>query len=184
VRSAAVAFLAALALIGCSGGGGRPAGSGSANPSGASASGGGSSSFDATNPPGGRLETANRSSDFKPGQCYTADGFVAAQSLEPTQLHAIGCDAPHRLEVDAVIQHPSAQSSAFPGAEALAAFTDDQCLEQFRSYVANLYEDSTLDIADIRPTERSWKAGDRTVVCLLYNQDFADLTGTVKGSGK
>jgi hypothetical protein len=160
------------------------------DPAPADAASGASSAFvttttvDVLHPPGGRVETAKRSAGFRPGQCYTADGFVAGQSLEPTQLHAIGCDAPHRLEVDAVLQHPSAPSTDYPGDEAVGTFADDQCLEQFRGYVGRRYEDSRLDIADIRPTHRSWNAGDRTFVCFVYDQDFNDLTGTVKGSAQ
>jgi hypothetical protein len=160
------------------------------NPAPASAASGASSAFvtsttvDVLHPPGGRLETAKRASGFGPGQCYTVDGFTAGQTLEPTQLHAIGCNAPHRLEVDAVLQHPSAPSISYPGDEAMAAFADDQCLEQFRGYVGRRYEDSNLDIADLRPTARSWNAGDRTFVCFVYDQDFNDLTGTVKGSAQ
>jgi hypothetical protein len=160
------------------------------DPTPANAASGASSAFvttttvDVTHPPGGRIETKDRSSGFGPGQCYTVDGFTAGQTLEPTQLHAIGCNAAHRLEVDAVLQHPSAPSTSYPGDEAIATFADDQCLEQFPGYVGRPYEDSKLDIADMRPTARSWNAGDRTFVCFVYDQDFNDLTGTVEGSAR
>ena len=168
-----------MGLLGCSDGGSPP------NPtarSGSPAASAPSTTFDVENPPGGRLESAQRSAGFKPRQCYTVDGFAAGQALEPTQLHAIACTAPHRLEVDAVLQHPAAASIAFPGEDALASFADDQCLAQFEGYVGQSYEQSSLDIADIRPTAKSWKAGDRNVVCLVYDQDFSDLTASVEGS--
>ena len=169
-----------MALLGCSDSG-KP--STPSAGSGASDRAATTTTVDVENPPGGRVETAQRSSGFAPGQCFTADGFVAGRTLEPTQLHPIGCEAPHRLEVDAVLHHPDSPAAAFPSSDALAAFADDQCLEQFRDYVGETYEESSLDIADIRPTSKSWKAGDRTVVCLVYDHDFADLTSTVKGSG-
>ena len=169
-------------MLGCSDGGSSPPDPSAR--SGSSTASAPSTTFDAGKPPGGRLESAQRSAGFKPSQCYTADGFAAGQPLEPTQLHAIACNAPHRLEVDAVLQHPSAPSIGFPGEDALASFADDQCLEQFAGYVGQSYERSTLDIAEIRPTERSWRAGDRTVVCLVYDQDFSDLTTSVEGSRK
>ena len=174
--------LAVTTMLGCTDGG--PAPSSPSALSGTSSPGASTSTIDVENPPGGRLESAQRSSGFKPSQCYTVDGFSAGQSLEPTQLHAIACNAPHRLEVDAVLQHPSAESIAYPGDDALASFGDDQCLDQFRGYVGETYERSSLDIADIRPTRKSWNAGDRTVVCFVYDQDFADLTASVKGSRK
>jgi hypothetical protein len=175
-----VVVLAVLVLLGCSDSGTSPRGPSTG--SGAASAGGTTSTIDVTDPPGGRNESAQRSAGFKLSQCFTADGFVAGRTLEPTQLHPIACDAPHRLEVDAVLQHPSPRSIGFPGAEALASFADDQCLAQFSDYVGQSYEQSSLDITDIRPTEKSWNAGDRTVVCFVYDQDFSDLTSPVKGS--
>ena len=179
--AATLLALATVGLLGCSDGASPPKPTARSGSSAASAP---STTFDAENPPGGRLESAQRSAGFEPSQCYTADGFAAGQPLEPTQLHPIACDAPHRLEVDAVLQHPSPASIAFPGDEALGSFADDQCLAQFAGYVGQSYEQSSLDIADIRPTAKSWKAGDRTVVCFVYDQDFSDLTASVKGSRK
>jgi hypothetical protein len=176
-----VGVAAIAGLLGCSDSKDPSTAPGASGPSTASAT---TTTFDATHPTGGRLESAARSAGFKPSQCYTVDGFTAGVSLEPTQVHAISCDVPHRLEVDAVLQHPSAKSSPYPGADALGSFAEDQCLEQFRGYVGRSYDVSGLDITDIRPTERSWNAGDRTVVCFVYDQDFNDLTGSVKGSNR
>jgi hypothetical protein len=175
-----VGAFAVVGLLGCSDSGSSPRGPSAA--SGASSAGGTTTSIDVTDPPGGRKESADRAAGFRPSQCFNADGFVAGRTLEPTQLQPIACDAPHRLEVDAVLQHPSPKSIGFPGEDAMAAFADDQCLSQFSDYVGQSYEQSSLDITDIRPTERSWSRGDRTVVCLVYDQDFSDLTASVKGS--
>jgi hypothetical protein len=171
--------VAVLALLGCSDSGSSPRDPAA---SGAASAGGTTTTIDVTDPPGGRKESADRSAGFRPSQCFNADGFVAGMTLEPTQLLPIACDAPHRLEVDAVLQHPSPRSIEYPGADALASFADDQCLAQLADYVGQTYELSSLDIADIRPTEKSWNRGDRTVVCLVYDQDFSDLTASVKGS--
>jgi hypothetical protein len=75
-------------------------------------------------------------------------------------------------------------AAACPGDEAVDEAADAECLPVFDKYVGTPYDDSALFFTVIRPSESTWREGDRTVVCALSEEDESEMTGSAKGSGR
>lgn len=56
------------------------------------------------------------------------------------------------------------------------------CLARFEAYVGTPYAISSLRVSARRPTPDTWAAGDRTVVCSVYDGDLEPLTGSIRAS--
>ncbi len=103
-------------------------------------------------------------------------------TLEYTDLPVVGCEEPHDNEVYHLFDVPG--SAAYPGNEEIADLTGDGCFEAFEAYVGKPYTQSNLLILPIPPSEASWEAGDREVVCAVYDGERTELTGSVRGSAR
>ena len=114
------------------------------------------------------------------GTCFNDAADEGA--LDYTELAVVGCDEPHDNEVYHLFDAPG--DGAYPGNEEIATVTQQGCLEAFEPYVGKPYTESSLLILPIPPTEVSWDAGDREVVCAVYDADRAELTGSMRGSAR
>lgn len=90
---------------------------------------------------------------------------------------AIPCEEPHDLEVYAALDLPDGE---YPGEEVYEQ-ADLECVEEFEIFTAESYEESPLDFLSITPNEEGWEAGDREVICLLYDVAGEKLTGSARG---
>lgn len=118
------------------------------------------------------------------GQCFDVDVFQSGVPIDPNGMHLSLCARPHQHEVIATFVYPDAPRAPWPGVDVLDAWASDHCVEAFPAYVGIEYDRSHLDVATVRPNERSWKDGDRAVACAVHDVDFALLTGSVKGTAK
>lgn len=118
--------------------------------------------------------------DLQVGDCYdepdTTEGLLSV-ALVP-------CSGPHESEVFAVLTYPADEGEAYPGAEVVEAYGSEQCMgEAYAEYVGQEYDLSSLFAATLLPSEESWtRAGDREVVCVVYDHD-GPLVGSPEGSG-
>lgn len=117
------------------------------------------------------------------GDCFDAPSLQAGIPLDPMPLALVLCSDPHQYEVYGIVAHPSSAKLDFPGTDSLKSWASDQCLSRFGDFVGKPYDQSTLDFTAVLPTEDTWKDGDRKAACLLYQVDFAELTGSVRNSG-
>jgi hypothetical protein len=170
--ASAAALLLSVATACSGGGGGRtdPA-SGVVNPFGGAAS-------------GATPTTSAVRTELRVGQCFDVDAFRSGVPIDPRGVHLSLCAGPHQHEVVATFSYPDAANAPWPGADVLDAWAADHCIGAFAGYVGVDYQRSRLDLATVRPDERSWKDGDRAVACAAHDVDFALLTGSVKGSAK
>jgi hypothetical protein len=118
------------------------------------------------------------------GQCGDVPQFRVGGALDPARLDEVSCDQPHDVEVGAVFDHPASPDTAYPGEAPVDDFAFDQCVRRFQEYVGSAYETSTLDLVVVAPGEDGWDDGDRRIACVLYDVDFAPLTGSVAGTGR
>jgi hypothetical protein len=126
----------------------------------------------------------------KPGQCFQAPKEVAAQISD---LESVGCGKPHDRELYATAEYVApgsggdasapADSSTFPGDDALTSFAEATCAQEFRGYVGVDYLDSSLFFTYLVPSPRSWQEDDRTVLCFA-SAAGQPLTESVKDSGR
>ena len=118
-----------------------------------------------------------------PDQVEVGDCFDDQPSVGIVGFPTVPCREPHDNEIYHLFDVPSAAEDPFPGDEALGTVVQEGCFEAFAGYVGAPYERSALRIFPISPSREAWEAGDREVVCALY-EDGATLTGSVRDSGR
>ncbi|WP_167736584.1 septum formation family protein [Nocardioides sp. 1609] len=120
--------------------------------------------------------------DLEVGDCVNAPEEIKAQVSD---IATVPCDEPHDQEAYAVADYEPADQDVdgdvFPGDDALTAFADGRCAEEFKGYVGVDYLDSQLYFTYLYPSPRSWQSGDRAVVCLVL-ESGRQLDKSVKGT--
>lgn len=120
--------------------------------------------------------------DLLAGDCVDGSAFSADSTGEATEAQVVDCAAPHDGEVVGIITYTEGPEAAFPGADAVAAYADEQCAIAFEAYVGVAYGTSPLSMVSLWPTEASWSGGDREAVCVAFDP-AAPLNATVQASG-
>jgi len=95
-------------------------------------------------------------------------------------IPAVPCSEPHDFE--AYHSFDLTGGDEFPGLETIEAEADKGCYEAFPTFVGIAYEESTLDFSYFYPTEDSWAAADREIMCIVY--DAEPSTGTLAGAAR
>ncbi|WP_181158565.1 septum formation family protein [Leucobacter massiliensis] len=114
--------------------------------------------------------------EIKPGDCLlTEEG-----SFETASVPVVPCDEPHDDEVYHAFELPDGE---FPGEAAIQERFAEVCPAEFESFAGIAYADSALEIWPFTPTEGSWAAGDREVLCVVYDP-AAQTTGSLRGAAR
>lgn len=92
----------------------------------------------------------------------------------------IDCDQLHDNEVFATFELVGA---TWPGTDQVAEDAEDGCLERFEGFVGTTYLESELSASAFWPSEDSWEAGDREVICFVYDPD-GPVTATLEGADR
>ena len=95
-------------------------------------------------------------------------------------VQTVPCSEPHSEEIYAAVTPPEGD---FPGYEAIDAQAKEMCTAEFESFVGLPYEDSTLHMNLVIPTEERWDAGDRTALCTIYDPD-GETAGTLADANR
>lgn len=113
------------------------------------------------------------------GECVAPPTDIKA---EITKVTVLPCTQPHSQETFAIVRYD--KGDVYPGDKALRDFADGACLEHYEPYVGTAYTDSSLFYTYLLPSARGWSDGkDRSVVCLVTTTG-AQLTSSIKGSGR
>lgn len=126
-------------------------------------------------------DTLENSSAFtiKVGDCFTeptadADGFVS-------EIAFVECATAHDDEAYASVLMTDA---AFPGDDATLNQAEEACASRFYDFIgAESDYDGTLYYSYLYPSSDSWDAGDREILCYLYD-DAGQTTGSLKDSAR
>lgn len=110
------------------------------------------------------------------GQCVQN-----AESEEISGLQVTDCAKPHQAEIFYTVELSAKQRIP---EEDLSDYARDTCIDAFEGYVGRSYEESELDTTELYPSEESWAAGERTIVCFVISPDDEPLVGSVKDSKK
>ena len=117
---------------------------------------------------------------LRAGDCI---GDVQTESEEVGSFKGIPCDQPHEAEVYLVVNFPGGSDAPFPGARAFDQFAEDLCVGAFQSYVGIAYDSSEIYAEPLVPTKDSWeKRDDREIVCVLFEQGFRKITGSLRNA--
>ncbi len=121
--------------------------------------------------------------DLEVGDCFDDPADFAPESdiTEVSELQRVPCSSPHDNEVFALVEVTDADE--FPGDDAVREEGIELCLPEFEAFVGRSYRSSTLDFDPyFTPTEQSWAAGDREVVCALYDSALEPIEGSMRDS--
>lgn len=111
---------------------------------------------------------------LKEGQCVNLPTEASAATID-----VLSCSADHDAEIVGVEE---IREEALPPESTLEELAFTQCHAHFTRYVGVDAHDSHLDAMWLLPTPASWKAGDRSIVCLAVVSDDTPLTSSVKDS--
>lgn len=70
-----------------------------------------------------------------------------------------------------------------PSAAEVEGIVEDQGLAEFESFVGMPYDQSALEVTWLEPTEESWEAGDRELVCMITDP-AGQTTGSLEGANR
>jgi hypothetical protein len=107
------------------------------------------------------------------GDCLRS---IPGDVADVEEVNLVPCASTHKAEVFADID---LTYSSYPGGSVIAERSEALCKKAFEPFVGLTYNESTLDLFFLYPTARSWRAGDRTVTCLVSGPH---LVGTAKGA--
>ncbi len=115
---------------------------------------------------------------LKAGDCFNQGDAAEVENVE-----LVDCDELHQYEVFAAADVEAPSGARFPGSDQLEFVAFSLCLGHFDEYVGETYENSLLDIQTLSPSRDSWEdAGDREVVCTLFDLEDLYMEGSMKGS--
>lgn len=117
--------------------------------------------------------------DLEIGDCYDPiedpddDALLAAIILP--------CTEPHIAEVFGLAEVAGAPTAPFPGYDDLEDEAEDRCDAAFEEYVGIDFDRSRYGYIYYTPTEATWEAGDRVVMCVIDDNGRA-IEGSVAGT--
>lgn len=129
-----------------------------------------------TTPPAGPEDTDVF--DISLGDCMNE---MDSTSDSISEVPKIDCAEPHDYEVYHV--EDITESGAFPGEDEVISTADTMCEAAFEGFVGIPYLDSALYYTTMYPTAEGWAAGDREVLCLIYEPD-TQVENTLAGSAR
>lgn len=127
----------------------------------------------------GAISESNESTDvfaIRVGDCLLDGG----SQTEVTEAPTVPCSDAHDFEA---FHAENIAGDEFPGAEAVATQAEQVCYDQFSSFAGISYEESVLGFNYYVPTEGSWDAGDREILCLIGDSQ-GQVTGSLKGAAR
>jgi hypothetical protein len=109
------------------------------------------------------------------------DCFTSVTDTEISDVPIVDCSEPHEHEVFAVW---NVTGGSLPSTDAMEA----GCVERFDAAIGTPFAESDIYSAAITPTQGSFDAGDREVICYSFEFDesfeVVQITGSVLGSGR
>lgn len=111
--------------------------------------------------------------ELEVGACF--DDPPAFESV--TDVPIRDCSQPHDNEVIAL---ESMGGDTFPGVDAVNSASEEKCVERFDDYMGEPYFDSPYEVGWLSPSSESWPAGDREIICFVFDPELAKITGSLK----
>lgn len=93
--------------------------------------------------------------DLRVGDCF--DWAERLETGTVRQVHLQPCDRPHDAAAVGQTMYPANSESSWPGLDPIDAYANEVC---------GVIVPDEMAMVSIMPTEPSWEAGDRTIVCV------------------
>lgn len=111
--------------------------------------------------------------DLEIGDCFDAEDITTVD-----EVTVIECEASHVYEVFGVTDYDAGPDDPYPGEEPLNDAADEACRPAFEDYVGVSYDESEWFATFINPSEGTWAAGDREILCVLHEETPPGPDGT------
>ncbi len=134
---------------------------------------------------GGIIKEATGSDPFnntdpfsiKVGDCFAEPDFADDDTV--SEISFVECSAAHDNEAYASVLMSDA---AFPGDDATVDQAEDACGSRFLSFIGAASDYAgTLNYSAFFPTAESWDAGDREILCYVYD-DAGQTIGSLENA--
>jgi hypothetical protein len=106
------------------------------------------------------------------GDCLTESQGAEEEFISTVPV--VPCSELHSAEIFALVTLPDGD---FPGQDAINTQAEELCIAEFEDFVGLSYWESVFEAWFMLPAEDGWRAGDREVICNIY-----DPGGKVSGS--
>jgi hypothetical protein len=116
--------------------------------------------------------------ELEVGDCFSVE------RTELSTVTVVDCGAEHEYEVFAVLAHEAGPEEPYPSDAQLVDAADLACQPSFEAFVGHEYRTSIWYITSLPPSEETWAAGDREIVCTLTQLDDTQEPITVTGSAE
>ena len=138
----------------------------------------------------GYLTTARRGDDgslasagnVSVDEVREGDCFNAPDEEEISDVDGVPCTVAHEFEVFALSNYEG--DGTFPPDSELEGIFTQICEPDFEAYVGLPYVESVLWGTMISPSEDSWSSGDRSFICILFDEDDPELTESQAGANR
>ena len=127
----------------------------------------------------GESETVSVTS-LKTGDCFNPQG----DSSKVTTVERVYCDSPHAEEVFHVADIDDSRYTTAPNKDEMTEEVRYACARTFEDYVGIELGSTIYSVHAYNPTPDSWTQGDRTIICLIADEDGNPLTGSARDSKK
>lgn len=99
------------------------------------------------------------------------------------EVEVVDCDAPHDMEIYAIAAVGSPDGEPFDQ-QAVEQAVDELCTSRWGGYVGRDHRSSELHMRRIYPSEETWEAGDREILCAIRSGDSSPLVGSMRGANR
>jgi hypothetical protein len=114
--------------------------------------------------------------DLQVGDCLV--GETAGEEL--SEVPTVDCAEPHDSEVFHIA---TIDAEELPPPAEMESITQEECIAEFQNFVGMAYEESALEVTTLEPTQESWDAGDRELVCMVVDP-AGQTTGSLQGANR
>lgn len=98
-----------------------------------------------------------------------------------TEIPTVDCTEEHDAQV--VGKFDVEEDGDYPGEDALTAEAEERCAAAFEEYVGIAFEESSLKMSYVYPSEETWnQANDREVLCFAQTADGSTVTESWEGA--
>lgn len=112
--------------------------------------------------------------DLEVGECLDSDDL---DSDEISRVTTLDCEEPHDVEI---FGKHELSDGAFPGMSTIQEVGEEECRDQFFSFMGEDAVASGAQYSYLSPSEKTWDdADDRTVLCMAISDE--PVTGTMGG---
>ena len=115
---------------------------------------------------------------LKIGQCFDNTAELTTEE-QIASLPIRDCAAPHDNEIFFIHKYPDAPAA--PTSQQLDEDAQKHCIPAFQSFVGKDFHSSEIEMAFLTPSTDSWAAGDRDLVCYVFDGK-GKTTGSFKDS--